>query len=110
MEGVNTRISPRTKLDKPIELRIGNDTIRNANPANNLSPTGLFISHGNLPVGAAVRIRIQGRRVFEAHGEIRCRHPHGHGVGISFTSISARSRAALDDLIEDLTLRGLPAA
>jgi len=110
MEGVNTRSYPRTVLDKPIELRIGNDTIRNENPANNLSPTGLFISRGDLPVGAAVRVRIQGRRVFEAHGEIRNREPHGHGVGICFTSISARNRAALDDLIEDLTLRGLPAA
>lgn len=108
MEGVNTRTQPRTALDHPIELRIGKDTIRSQNPANNLSPSGLFISRGDLPLGAAVRVRIVGRRVFEAHGEIRSREPHG--IGIFFTSISARSRAALDDLIEDLTVRGLPAA
>ncbi len=108
MEGVNTRTHPRTALDKPIELRIGRETIRSTNPANNLSPSGLFISRGDLPLGAAVRVRILGRRVFEAHGEIRSCEPHG--VGICFTSISARSRVALDDLIEDLTLRGLPAA
>lgn len=108
MEGVNTRNHPRTALDKPIELRVGKNTIRSHSSANNLSPSGLFISRGVLPLGAAVRVRILGRRVFEAQGEVRSSELHG--VGICFTSISARSRAALDDLIEDLTVRGLPAA
>ena len=110
MEGSSTRTFPRMLLDKPVELDIGQDTVWIENPANNLSIGGLFICRADLPLGAPVHIRIPGRLPFEANGEIRNREPLGKGVGIGFTTVSERNREALNDLIEDLTLRGLPAA
>ncbi|MBZ5696549.1 MAG: PilZ domain-containing protein [Acidobacteriia bacterium] len=108
MEGSSTRAFPRTLLDKPIELQIGGDTIRVHHPANNVSVGGLFVRHAGLPKGASVRVRIVGRLVFEAHGRIRDSRPHEEGTGISFTPLTERNLEALYDLIEDLTLRGLP--
>src|SRR5262249_37862501 len=58
MEGSNKRTSPRMLLDKPVEVQIGNDTIRVENPTNNLSVGGLFVHRSGLPVGATVRVRI----------------------------------------------------
>ncbi len=110
MEGSSTRTFPRMLLDKRVELDIGPDTVWIENPANNLSIGGLFICRNDLPLGAPVHIRISGRLPFEANGEIRNHEPPGKGVGIVFTSVSERNRDALNDLIEDLTLRGLPAA
>jgi hypothetical protein len=110
MEGSNTRTFPRMLLDKPVELQIGSDTIRVENPTNNLSVGGLFLHRSGLPVGASVRVRITEPRPFEAEGRI-CNGGHGEsGAGIGFAALSGGSREALDDLIEDLTLRGLPAA
>jgi PilZ domain len=110
MEGSNTRTFPRMLLDKPVEVQIGGDTIRVENPTNNLSVGGLFLHRSGLPVGAAVRVRISSPRPFEAEGRIfNCGNGEA-GAGIGFDSLSGRSREALDDLIEDLTLRGLPAA
>jgi hypothetical protein len=110
MEGSNTRTFPRMLLDKPVEVQIGGDTIRIENPTNNLSVGGLFVHRSGLPVGAAVRVRISSPRPFEAEGRIfNCGNGEA-GAGIGFDSLSGRSREALDDLIEDLTLRGLPAA
>ena len=110
MEGSSTRTFPRMLLDKLVELDIGQKTFQIENPANNLSIGGLFICRTDLPLGAPVRIRIPSRLPFEANGEIRNREPGRKGVGIGFTSVSERNREALNDLIEDLTLRGLPAA
>ena len=110
MEGSNTRTFPRMLLDKPVEVQIGGDTIRIENPTNNLSVGGLFLHRSGLPVGAAVRVRISSPKPFEAEGRIfNCGNGEA-GAGIGFDSLSGRSREALDDLIEDLTLRGLPAA
>src|ERR1700758_868290 len=110
MEGSNTRTFPRMLLDKPVEVQIGGDTIRIENPTNNLSVGGLFVHRSGLPVGAAVRVRISSPKPFEAEGRIfNCGNGEA-GAGIGFESLSGRSREALDDLIEDLTLRGLPAA
>ena len=110
MEGSNTRTFPRMLLDKPVEVQIGGDTIRVENPSNNLSVGGLFVHRSGLPVGAAVRVRISSPKPFEAEGRIfNCGNGEA-GAGIGFDSLSGRSREALDDLIEDLTLRGLPAA
>jgi PilZ domain len=65
----------------------------------------------NLAVGTAVRVRIPGnRQVFEAEGQIRNCEPGDAGAGIGFNSLSPANRQALYDLIEELTLRGLPAA
>ena len=110
MEGCCTRRFPRTLLDKPVELEFGGRMIRIEHAANNVSVGGLFVRRSDLPIGARVRIRIVGRRVFEAEGQIRDREPRGAGAGIRFTSLSRLEREALDDLIEDLTLRGLPTA
>jgi PilZ domain len=110
MEGSNTRTFPRMLLDKPVELQIGKDTIRVENPRNNLSVGGLFLHRSGLPVGAAVHVRIASPRPFEADGQICNSDVRESGVGIGFTSLSGGSREALNDLIEDLTLRGLPAA
>ncbi|MGA8143904.1 MAG: PilZ domain-containing protein [Candidatus Acidiferrales bacterium] len=110
MEGSNTRTFPRMLLDRPVELQIGGNTINVENPANNLSVGGLFLSGAGLPVGAAVRVRIAEPRPFEADGHICNTDSNESGVGIGFTSLSGGNRQALDDLIEDLTLRGLPAA
>jgi hypothetical protein len=110
MEGSCARTFPRTLLDKPVELELGGRRIRIEHAANNVSVGGLFVRHSDLPVGAKVRVRIVGRRVFEAEGHIRDRKPRGAGAGIRFAPLSRLEREALDDLIEDLTLRGLPTA
>jgi hypothetical protein len=110
MEGSNTRTFPRMLLDKPVEVQINGDTIRVENPTNNLSVGGLFLHRSGLPVGAAVRVRISSPRPFEAEGRIfNCGNGEA-GAGIGFSSLSGGNREALNDLIEDLTLRGLPAA
>ena len=111
MEGSSTRTFPRMLLDKPVEIEIGEKKIQLENPANNLSIGGLFLRRSSLQVGTAVRVRIPvNHKVFEADGQIRNCEPGDAGVGIGFNSLSAANRQALDDLIEELTLRGLPAA
>jgi len=97
-------------LDKPVELHMGEKVIRVANPSNDLSVGGLFLRSTDLPVGASVRVVISEPRPFEAEGNIRNRGNGEAGAGIGFTSLSGSNRKALEDLIEDLTLRGLPAA
>jgi len=109
MEGSSTRMFPRTELDKPVELKVGQETIRVENTTNNLSIGGLYVRRGNLPKGAPVHVRIPvNSHYFEADGKIQ--EASASGVGIGFTSVSDGNRQALDELIEDLTLRGLPAA
>jgi PilZ domain len=111
MEGSSTRTFPRMLMDKPVELQIGDDTIRVENPMNNLSIGGMFVNREDLPVGAPVRIRIPvNHHFFEADGQIRNSDAKLSGVGIGFTSLSNVNRQALNELIEELTLRGLPAA
>lgn len=111
MEGTSTRTFPRMLLDKPVELEIGEKRIQVENPSNNLSVGGLYLRRGNLPVGTAVRVRIPvNHHFFEAEGQIRSCEADDTGVGIGFNALSVANRQALDDLIEELTLRGLPAA
>src|SRR4029077_4444272 len=100
----------RMMLDKPVELQIGSKTIQIDSPTNNLSVGGLFLRGQGLPVGATVRVRIAAPRPFEAEGRICNSDSRESGVGIGFASLSGGNREALNDLIEDLTLRGLPAA
>lgn len=110
MEGTCTRKAPRTTLDQPVDVQIGDQSLRLENPANNLSIDGLFLRREALPAGTPVHIRIASRRVFEADGLV-CNSGNGErGVGIQFSSLSDGNREALYDLIEDLTLRGMPAA
>jgi len=111
MEGTSTRTFPRMLLDRPVELEIGDKKVQVENPANNLSVGGLYVRRSNLQVGTAVRVRIPvNHHVFEAEGQIRNSEPGDAGVGIGFNSLSPVNRQALYDLIEELTLRGLPAA
>jgi hypothetical protein len=111
MEGTSTRTFPRTLLDKPVELEIGGKTIQVDNPSNNLSAGGLYVRRGDLPVGTSVHVRIPvNHHFFEADGQIRSHDTGDAGAGIGFNSLSEVNRQALDDLIEELTLRGLPAA
>jgi len=111
MEGSSTRTFPRMLLDKPVELEVGEKKIQVENPANNLSAGGLFVRRSSLQVGTAVRVRIPvNHHYFEAEGQIRNCEPGDAGAGIGFNSLSPANRQALDDLIEELTLRGLPAA
>jgi PilZ domain len=110
MEGTSTRIAPRTALDQPVEVKIGDQTLRVENPSNNLSVGGLFLRRETLPTGTPVHVRISSRQVFEADGQV-CNSGNGErGVGIRFASLTDGNLQALYDLIEDLTLRGLPAA
>jgi hypothetical protein len=111
MEGSSTRSFPRTMLDKPVELEVGEKKVQVENPSNNLSVGGLYVRRSNLEVGTQVRVRIPvNHHMFEAEGQIRNCEPGGAGVGIGFNSLSPANRQALYDLIEELTLRGLPAA
>jgi hypothetical protein len=111
MEGTSTRTFPRMLLDKPVELEIGEKKIQVENPSNNLSVGGLYVRRGNLPVGTAVRVRIPvNHHFFEAEAQIRSCDAGDAGMGIGFNALSQANRQALDELIEELTLRGLPAA
>lgn len=111
MEGSSMREFPRMVLDKPVELTIGEKRIRVENPANNLSAGGVFVRQPDLPTGTPVRVRIPvNSHVFEADGQIRNRETREAGAGIDFTKVSDGNRKVLYELIEELTLRGLPAA
>ena len=111
MEGSSTRTFPRMLLDRPVELEVGEKKVQVENPANNLSVGGLYVRRSNLQVGTAVHVRIPADHgVFEADGRICNCEPGDAGVGIGFNSMSPANRQALYDLIEELTLRGLPAA
>jgi len=109
MEGSSARMFPRTELDKPVELKVGQETIRVESATNNLSVGGLYVRRGDLPKGAPVHVRIPvSSHFFEADGQVQ--EASAAGAGIGFTSVSEGNRVALDELIEELTLRGLPAA
>jgi hypothetical protein len=109
MEGSSMRTFPRMLLDRPIELQIGENKIQVENPANNLSVGGVYVRRGDLPVGAPVRVKIAvDHHFFEAEGQISASRESGSGIG--FTALSGANREALYELIQDLTLKGLPAA
>ena len=109
MEGSSMRTFPRMLLDRPIELQIGGNKIQVENSANNLSGGGVYVRRGDLQVGAPVRVKIAvEQHFFEAEGQIAASQESGSGIG--FTALSGASREALDELIQDLTLKGLPAA
>jgi hypothetical protein len=109
MEGWSMRTFPRMSLDRPIELQIGESKIQVDNPANNLSAGGVFVRRGDLPVGSPVHVKIAvNHHFFEAEGHIAASQSSGSGIG--FAALSGANRKALDELIQDLTLKGLPAA
>ncbi len=109
MEGSSTRQFPRTELDKPVEIRIGKQTMRVETAANNLSVGGVFVGRADLPVGSRVHVRIPiHHHVFEADGQIETAGQCGSGI--EFSALSERELDTLYELIEDLTIRGLAAA
>jgi len=109
MEGSSMRMFPRMSLDRPIEVQIGENKFQVENPANNLSVGGVYVRRGDLPIGTPVRVKIAvDHHFFEADGEISASRDSGSGIG--FTALSSASRETLYELIQDLTLKGLPAA
>ncbi len=108
MEGPCIRTFPRMIENNPIELRSDEKAKRLARFGGNLSAGGLFINTRNLPVGTHVRVKISGTSPVEVEGVVR--HAKSDGVGIEFVGVDEARRASIDHHIEDLTLRGLPAA
>jgi PilZ domain len=116
MEGPSITRVPRTELDHPVELRTNGTAVRIEHFLGNISIRGLFVPGQDLPVGTPVDVKISGPGLFEAAGVVRhhtTRNGHGsrnNGIGIEFTDFHNGNRQRLDDLIEELTLRGLPAS
>lgn len=109
MEGSSLRQFPRTELDKPVELQVGQKTIRIETLANNVSIGGVFVRRDDLAVGSPVHIKIPvNSHYFEADGEIES--VNRAGSGIEFKHLSEAELETLYELIEDLTVRGLAAA
>jgi len=109
MEGSSARKYPRTELDRPVEIRIGKETIRTETCANNVSVGGVFVRRSDLPVGSPVHIRIPvNHHMFEADGFVDSASQAG--TGIEFSKLSEEELENLYELIEDLTVRGLAAA
>lgn len=109
MEGPSIRRFPRMSLGNPIELRVGDRTIRIEKPVGNLSVGGLFVHTEDLPVDTHVHVKIDALPPFEADGVVRFCEPHGEGLGIEFTAVTEVDHKHLDELLAELTLKGVPA-
>lgn len=108
MEGSSLRRFPRTLLDRPVELDSSLGHVRTNGVPGNVSAEGLFVQVKDLPEGLPVRVHIDATQPFEAEGVIR--HHGTDGLGVEFTHLLAGNRERLDDLIEELTRKGMPAA
>jgi hypothetical protein len=104
MEGPSIRSFPRIELRTPLELRTNGTAIRLQ--GSNVSAGGLFVEGENLPLGTTVHVSIAAVHPFEADGVVRYRSDGG--VGIEFTPLTGPVRKGLDDLIAELTQKGLP--
>ncbi len=103
MEGSSLRSCPRTLLCCPVELRVGEKTIRLERAVGNLSTGGLCVNAEALPVNTAVHIKMAPAHPFEADGVVRsC---DAGGVHIEFTALSQANRRRLDELIAEFTER-----
>ncbi len=103
MEGPNLRSYPRTLFSCPVELSVGDKTIRLEQALGNLSVHGLFLHAEPLPVDASVHIRIAATHPAEFDGVVRfC---DAEGVHIEFTAITEADRRHLDDLIAEFALQ-----
>jgi hypothetical protein len=109
MEGPSITRVPRTELDHPVELRTNSTAVRIERCLGNISIRGLFVPGQDLPEGTSVEVKISGPGLFEAEGIVRRHAPKSGGIGIEFTDFYSGNRQRLDDLIEELTRRGLPA-
>jgi hypothetical protein len=109
MEGGSTHHFARTELDKPVDIQIGKQTIRIANPLNNVSVAGLFVRRNDLKVGTPVHVKIPVHsHSFEADGQVDTASQAG--AGIHFAKLSSSELETLYELIADLTIRGQAAA
>ena len=103
MEGPNLRNCPRTLFSCPVELSVGDKTIRLEQALGNLSVHGLFLHAEPLPVDASVHIRIAATHPAELDGVVRfC---DAEGVHIEFIAITEADRRHLDDLIAEFALK-----
>lgn len=103
MEGPNFRNCPRTLFSCPVELSVGEKTIRLKRALGNLSTGGLFLHTEALPVDSPVHIKIAAIPSMEVDGIVRCCEPDG--VHIEFTSVSEANRRRLNDLITEFALQ-----
>ena len=88
MEGGSTHHFARTELDKPVDIQIGKQTIRIANPSNNVSVGGLFVRRGDLKVGTPVHVTIPVHsHSFEADGQVDTASQAGAGIPVSYTHL-----------------------
>ena len=110
MEGPSIRRFPRMSLGNPIDLRVGERTIRIENPVGNLSVGGLFVHTEDLPVDTHVHVKIDALHPIEADGVVRFCEPRGEGLGIEFTAVTEANHKYLDELIAELTLKGVLAS
>ena len=103
MEGPNLRSFPRTMLCCPVELRVGDRTIRREQALGNLSAHGLFLQAEKLPVNTVVHIKIAAALPVEVDGVVRfCQ---ADGVGIEFTASTKADLQRLGELIAEFTRR-----
>ena len=106
MDGPSIRSFPRILLHTPLELRTNGSAIRLEGDGSNVSAGGLFVESEDLPLGTTVHVSIAGVHPFEADGVVRYRSRGG--VGIEFVPMTEPVRKGLDDLIAELTEKGLP--
>jgi hypothetical protein len=100
MEGPDLRSFPRTLFSCPVELSVGEKTIRLEQALGNLSMHGLFIQTEPLPVDSAVHIRIVAAHPAEFDGVVRfC---DAEGIHIEFLAVTEAGRLRLYDLIAEL--------
>ena len=97
MEGPNLRSCPRTLFSCPIELSVGDKTIRLQQALGNLSTHGLFLHAEALPVDSSVHIKIATVPSMEVDGIVRCCEPDG--IHIEFAVVTEANRRRLEDLI-----------
>ena len=110
MEGPCIRHFPRIELEAPVELQLGEHTVRIEKPLGNLSLGGLFLHCNALPVDAGVHVRILAPEPFEAEGTVRHVEAESNCVGIEFAQLTEAERQRLEQLIVELTRRGAAAA
>ncbi len=100
MEGPELRSSPRTLLGSPIELRVGEKTIRLDRPLGNVSARGLFLRAEKLPVNTPVHVKFAAVSSVEEEGVVRS--SDATGVWIEFIARNEAERQRLDGLIAEL--------
>ncbi len=103
MEGSNHLRLPRTLVNCPVEIRLGERTIYVDRADGNLSVGGMFLRVKGLPANAALHLAISSKSSVEVDGIIR--HNDALGVGIEFVSISQDLRRKICELIAEFTPR-----